>query len=52
MNIELRKKQQAEWIKQHTLTKEQMKILLENKFRRAEQMHYALVQRETLAERR
>jgi len=37
---------EAEWIRQHTLTRDQTKQLILNKLKRAEDMHRALVKRE------
>ena len=47
-DTEVRRKQQAEWLKLHTLTQEQVKILFENKLRRASEMQSALKKREAL----
>lgn len=48
-DTEAKRKQQAEeWVKMYTLTPEQLKILLENKLRRATEQHFALKQREDL----
>ena len=47
-DTEAKRKQQAEWVKMYTLTPEQLKILLENKLRRATEQHSALKQREVL----
>ena len=41
-----KKLKEAEWLRQHTLTKDQTKQLIINKFRRAEEMHLALRKRE------
>ena len=48
IDTETKIKQQAEWLKRHTLTPEQVKILFENKLRRAAEMHTALQKREVL----
>lgn len=47
-DTEIKRKQQAEWLKRHTLTPEQVKVLLENKLRRATEHHFALKKREEL----
>ena len=47
-DTDIRRKQQDEWLKRHTLTPEQVKILFENKLRRAAEMHSAFKQREAL----
>jgi len=47
-DTDIRQKQQAEWLKTHTLTPAQLKQLFENKLRRAAVMHQALKQREVL----
>jgi UDP-N-acetylglucosamine:LPS N-acetylglucosamine transferase len=44
--IDIKKQKEAEWIRQHTLTKEQIKQLILDKFKRAEAMQSALKQRE------
>jgi hypothetical protein len=41
-----KKLKEAEWLRQHTLTKEQARQLILNKLKRAEAMHKALKQRE------
>jgi hypothetical protein len=43
---DIKKLKEAEWIRQHTLTQEQTKQLILNKFRRATEMHLALSKRE------
>jgi hypothetical protein len=45
-------KRQAEWLKTHTLTQEQTKVLIQNKLRRATEMHNALSKREVLCKHR
>lgn len=47
-DTDIRRQQQAEWLKKHTLTPEQVKILFQNKFRRASEMHSAVKKREAL----
>jgi hypothetical protein len=42
-----KQKKQAEWTKQHELTKEQFKQLIVNKITRARQYHQAANKRET-----
>ena len=42
---------EAEWIRQHTLTKDQTKQLILNKLKRATDLHYALVKREMLVQK-
>jgi hypothetical protein len=46
-----KKIKQAEWSKQHILTKDQTKQLILNKFRRAEEMHLALKKREMFVQK-
>jgi hypothetical protein len=46
-----KKLKEAEWIRQHTLTTEQTKQLILNKFRRASDMHLALAKREMLVQK-
>ncbi len=50
--IEKKKLTQAEWYKEHVLTPEQRKKLLEEKIERARQYHKAVKQREALLEGR
>ena len=45
-DTDIKKLKEAEWLRQHTLTKEQTKQLILDKFKRAEAMHSALKQRE------
>jgi hypothetical protein len=42
---------EAEWIRQHTLTKDQTKQLILNKLKRATDMHSALTTREMLVQK-
>ena len=51
MIVENKKLKEAEWIRQHTLTQEQTKQLILNKFRRATDLHYALAKREMLVQK-
>jgi hypothetical protein len=51
-DTETKIKQQAEWLKLHTLTQEQTKVLIQNKLRRAVDMHNALNKREVLCKHR
>ncbi len=51
-DTETKIKQQAEWLKLHTLTQEQTKVLIQNKLRRAVDMHNALNKREVLCKLR
>jgi hypothetical protein len=44
--VDSKKLEEAEWLRQHTLTKEQTKQLILDKFKRAEAMHSAFRQRE------
>lgn len=44
--IDIKKLKEVEWIRQHTLTKDQTKQLILNKLKRAEEMHLALKKRE------
>ena len=46
MTIDIKKVKEAEWIKMHTLTKDQTKQLILNKLRRATEMHKTLAKRE------
>jgi len=43
---DIKKLKEAEWIRQHTLTRDQTKQLILNKLKRAEDMHLALTKRE------
>lgn len=52
MTEQHRKKQQQEWIRQHTLTWTQTKQLIESKLERARQMSEAVQKREALAKSR
>ena len=45
-DIDIKKQKEAEWIRQHTLTRDQTKQLILNKLKRAEDMHLALAKRE------
>ena len=45
-DLDSKKLKEAEWIRQHTLTREETKQLILNKFKRAEDMHLALRKRE------
>ena len=45
-DLDSKKLKEAEWIRQHTLTREETKQLILNKFKRAEAMHLALRKRE------
>ena len=45
-----KKLKEAEWIRQHTLTKEQTKELILNKLKRAEAMHFAVKKQRTLGQ--
>jgi hypothetical protein len=44
--IDIKKQKEAEWIRQHTLTRDQTKQLILDKLKRAEAMYSALKQRE------
>ena len=44
--IDIKKQKEAEWIRQHTLTKEQTKQLILDKLKRAEAMYSSFKQRE------
>jgi hypothetical protein len=46
MIVDSKKLKEAEWIKTHTLTREQTLQLIQNKLRRAVEMHSALKKRE------
>lgn len=48
MIADIKKQKEAEWLRQHTLTQEQTRQLILNKFRRATEMHNALKKREML----
>lgn len=43
---DIKKLKEAEWTRQHTLTKDQTKQLILNKLKRAEEMRSALIKRE------
>lgn len=45
-DVDIKKQKEAEWIRQHTLTREETKQLILNKFKRAEDMQSALRKRE------
>ena len=45
-----KKLKEVEWIRQHTLTKEQTKELILNKLKRAEAMHFATKTQSTLGQ--
>lgn len=47
-DTELRLKQQAEWLKKHTLSPEQVKQLFQNKLDRAAEWHKEVKKREAL----
>ena len=47
-DTDLRLKQQAEWLKAHTLSPEQVKQLFQNKIRRAADFQKAVKKREDL----
>ena len=49
--IDIKKQKEAEWIRQHTLTKDQTKQLILNKLKRAEAMHLALKKREMFVQK-
>ena len=51
MIAESKKLKEVEWLRQHTLTREQTKQLILNKFKRAELMHSALTKREMLLQK-
>jgi len=51
MTTDSKKLKEAEWIKAHTLTKEQSKQLIQSKFKRAEAMHKALKKQEMLIQK-
>lgn len=50
-DIEDKRLKQAEWIRQHTLTREQTQHLILNKLKRAEAMHNALTRQEMSLQR-
>ena len=52
IDVVLKEKQKAEWLKTHTLTPDQFKQLIQNKLVRAEASHYAMKKREALVKRR
>ena len=47
-----KKIKQSEWLRQHTLTQEQLKQLFENKLKRAKDMHIAFKKQEVLVQGR
>lgn len=49
--IDSKKIKEAEWIRQHTLTQEQTKQLILNKFRRATEMYNASTKREMFVQK-
>lgn len=51
MKSDNEKLKEIEWIRQHTLTREQTKQLILDKFKRAEVMHSAFRQREMLIQK-
>jgi len=51
MTVDIKKIREAEWIKTHTLTKDQTLQLIQNKLRRATEMHLALNKREMLVQK-
>jgi hypothetical protein len=51
-DVDIKKQKEAEWIRQHTLTKDQTKQLILNKLKRAEDMHRALTKREMFLQKR
>jgi hypothetical protein len=48
MDLDTSNKKKDEWSKQHLLTKDQVKQLIENKLRRAAKSHESLKKREML----
>ena len=46
IETDIKKLKEAEWLRQHTLTKEHTKQLILDKFKRAEAMHALLMKRE------
>lgn len=46
-----KKLKEAEWVRQYTLTQEQTKQLILNKFRRATELHDASTKREMLVQK-
>jgi len=46
-----KKLKEAEWIRQHTLTQDQTKQLILNKFRRAEELYKASTKQEMLVQK-
>jgi hypothetical protein len=51
MIADIKKQKEAEWIRQHTLTRDQTKQLILNKFKRAEEMHKAFKRQEMLVQK-
>jgi hypothetical protein len=51
MTTDSKKIKEADWIKAHTLTKDQTRQLILNKLRRASEMHLALKKREVLIQK-
>ena len=51
-DLDLKQNQQAEWLKQHTLSQDQFKQLIANKMRRAADMQQAIRKREALQKHR
>ena len=51
MKADIKKLKEAEWIRQHTLTKEQTRQLILNKLKRAEEMHIAFKRQEMLVQK-
>jgi len=51
-DLDIKKLKEAEWLRQHTLTREETKQLILNKLKRAEDMHLALRKREMLVSKR
>ena len=45
-DLDIKKLKEAEWLRQHTLTKEQTKQLILDKLKRAEAMHFLQMKRE------
>jgi len=50
IDTEIKQKQQVEWLRQHTLTQEQLKQLFANKLKRAADMQQAIKRREVLVQ--
>jgi hypothetical protein len=51
MTLSNKKLKEVEWIRQHTLTKDQTKQLILNKLKRAEEMHIAFKRQEMLVQK-